>query len=262
MATNGADVIAYKDNIKYVIQVKFYNNPVGNKAVQEVVGAIGMYKANKGIVVTNSTFTPSAVELAQANNIELVDGARIEEYKKEIIDNIDNKEIQGTEELDIEHILYLWNISISELEKLKGTEIVGMDMIIILGIALATGYKGQCDKIAIKNFIKLLPKYSNSNKLVEGLFEEFDIEDDEDMDSLLMMIETGVFQKFLMNEFKESSQIPDNGISDIDKYLIIYMNNTQDMGTTEQVIALSKCIGLDIDDTIQLIREYKEKLSD
>ena len=84
----GADVIAYKDNVKYVIQVKFYNNPVGNKAVQEVVGAIGMYKANKGIVVTNSTFTSSAIELAQANNIELVDGEKIEEYKKIIIDSI------------------------------------------------------------------------------------------------------------------------------------------------------------------------------
>ena len=84
----GADVIAYKDNVKYVIQVKFYNNPVGNKAVQEVVGAIGMYQANKGIVVTNSTFTSSAIELAQANNIELVDGEKIEEYKKIIIDSI------------------------------------------------------------------------------------------------------------------------------------------------------------------------------
>jgi len=88
VATSGADVIAYKDDIKYVIQVKFYNNPVGNKAVQEVVGAIGMYKADKGIVVTNSTFTSSAVELANANNIELVDGDKIEEYKRIIIDKI------------------------------------------------------------------------------------------------------------------------------------------------------------------------------
>lgn len=84
----GADVIAYKNNIKYVIQVKFYNTPVGNKAVQEVAGAIGMYNANKGIVVTNNTFTQSAIELANANNIELVDGEKIEEYKKIIIDNI------------------------------------------------------------------------------------------------------------------------------------------------------------------------------
>ena len=85
MVTNGADVVAYKDNVKYVIQVKFYNNPVGNKAVQEVAGAIGMYKANKGMVVTNSTFTHSAIELANANNIELVDGNKLEILKKNIL---------------------------------------------------------------------------------------------------------------------------------------------------------------------------------
>ena len=85
MATNGADVIAYKNNVKYVIQVKFYNNPVGNKAVQEVVGAIGMYKADKGIVVTNSSFTKSAIELAEANNVELIDGDMLEKLRKEIL---------------------------------------------------------------------------------------------------------------------------------------------------------------------------------
>ena len=47
-----------------------------------------MYNADKGIVVTNSTFTSSAVELAQANNIELIDGEKIEEFKKIIIDKI------------------------------------------------------------------------------------------------------------------------------------------------------------------------------
>ena len=88
MVTNGADVIAHKDNIKYVIQAKFYNGSVGNKAVQEVVASIGMYNADKGIVVTNSTFTSSAVELAQANNIELIDGEKIEKFKKIIIDKI------------------------------------------------------------------------------------------------------------------------------------------------------------------------------
>lgn len=88
MATNGADVIAYKDNLKYVIQVKFYNNPVGNKAVQEVVGAIGMYKADKGVVVTNSTFTKSAIELANANEVELVDGEKLEMSKRSILNNL------------------------------------------------------------------------------------------------------------------------------------------------------------------------------
>lgn len=84
----GADVIVNKDGKKYVIQAKFYNSPVSNKAVQEVVAAIGMYKADKGIVVTNNRFTDSAIELAKANNIELVNGNKIEEFKKEILAKI------------------------------------------------------------------------------------------------------------------------------------------------------------------------------
>ncbi len=84
----GADVIVNKNGKKYVIQAKFYNSPVSNKAVQEVVAAIGMYKADKGIVVTNNRFTDSAIELAKANNIELVNGNKIEEYKETIIANI------------------------------------------------------------------------------------------------------------------------------------------------------------------------------
>lgn len=47
-----------------------------------------MYKADKGIVITNNTFTQAAIELAKANNIELVDGGKIEEYKKQILSKI------------------------------------------------------------------------------------------------------------------------------------------------------------------------------
>ena len=47
-----------------------------------------MYNADYGIVVTNNTYTSSAVELAEANNIELVDGNKIEEFKKELIAKI------------------------------------------------------------------------------------------------------------------------------------------------------------------------------
>lgn len=84
----GADVVATKNDTKYVIQAKFYSNPVGNKAVQEVVAALAMYKADKGIVITNNRFTQSAIKLAGANNIELVDGKKIEEYKKQILSKI------------------------------------------------------------------------------------------------------------------------------------------------------------------------------
>lgn len=53
-----------------------------------------MYKADKGIVITNNTFTQAAIELAKANNIELVDGGKIEEYKKQILSKIQEKNME------------------------------------------------------------------------------------------------------------------------------------------------------------------------
>lgn len=75
----GADIIASKGERRVIIQAKRYNGTVGNKAVQEVVGAILFYGGTEGCVVTNSTFTPAARALAQKNNIRLIDGARFGE---------------------------------------------------------------------------------------------------------------------------------------------------------------------------------------
>lgn len=70
----GADLIAKKDGRTIAIQAKGYKQPVGNSAVQEIVGALRFYKADEGWVVTNSVFTASARVLAHANNIRLIDG--------------------------------------------------------------------------------------------------------------------------------------------------------------------------------------------
>jgi len=75
----GADIIATKGERKVIIQAKRYSGAVGNKAVQEVVGAIPFYGGTEGCVVTNSTFTPGARALAQKNNIRLIDGLRFGE---------------------------------------------------------------------------------------------------------------------------------------------------------------------------------------
>lgn len=69
----GADLIIVNHNDKIVVQAKRYSNNVGNKAVQEVVASIAHYGANKGMVVTNSQFTKSAIELAKSNEIQLID---------------------------------------------------------------------------------------------------------------------------------------------------------------------------------------------
>ncbi len=74
----GADLVISKFGEKIVVQAKRYANKVNNKAVQEVVAAINYYEANRGMVVTNSDFTKSAIDLAKANNIELINRETLE----------------------------------------------------------------------------------------------------------------------------------------------------------------------------------------
>ena len=74
----GADLIMEKNGTKVVVQAKYYSSPVGNSAVQEVVGALKYYGAQKAIVVTNNTYTNAAIELAKYNNVQLVDGHGLE----------------------------------------------------------------------------------------------------------------------------------------------------------------------------------------
>lgn len=68
----GVDVIAKNDIITIAIQAKCYNSgAVGNHAIMEVVGGMKFYGADKAMVVTNSTFTRSAIELAKTNGVIL-----------------------------------------------------------------------------------------------------------------------------------------------------------------------------------------------
>ena len=74
----GADLIISKFGEKVVVQAKRYSKKVNNKAIQEIVAAIKHYGAERGIVITNSEFTRSAIELANSNNIELTDRFKLE----------------------------------------------------------------------------------------------------------------------------------------------------------------------------------------
>lgn len=71
----GADVIIIDGKgVKSAIQTKRYEGSVGNAAVQEVISGRIYYKCNKSLVITNSTFTKSAVNLAkQDGHVELID---------------------------------------------------------------------------------------------------------------------------------------------------------------------------------------------
>lgn len=78
----GADLIIKKDGEITVVQAKRYRDKVGIKAIQEIIGAKGYYKADKMMVVTNSYFTSAAYKLAAANDVTLWDRNSINQFFK------------------------------------------------------------------------------------------------------------------------------------------------------------------------------------
>ncbi len=93
----GADIILTDENgNKIVVQAKRYNKKVGVKSVQEIMGAMSHYKANEGMVVTNSTFSFEAETLAKDNNIRLVDRKELIEMYKRVQQNLAIKAKEST----------------------------------------------------------------------------------------------------------------------------------------------------------------------
>ena len=70
----GIDILAEKEGKTYGIQCKHYKAAVGNKAVQEAFSGAAYYGCDIAVVMTNSTFTQSAVELANRNGVLLWPG--------------------------------------------------------------------------------------------------------------------------------------------------------------------------------------------
>ena len=97
----GADLIISKDGEKTVVQAKKYNKKVSNKAIQEIVAAKSHYKANKTIVVTNSSFTKSAIDLALSNNVELWDGLKLKNTIKNLKSKKKKKGLQSENTLTL-----------------------------------------------------------------------------------------------------------------------------------------------------------------
>lgn len=77
---NGADVIAEKDNVRIAIQVKHKQKSLVVYDVYQVVRAMHSYKAEKGILFTNSELTSSAILDAQRNNFQVINGHDISKY--------------------------------------------------------------------------------------------------------------------------------------------------------------------------------------
>jgi restriction system protein len=75
----GVDILAFKEDIKYAIQCKNYSTPLGNKPIQEVNAGKLFYHCHVGVVMTNSSFTPGAKEIAEATGVLLWDRVTMQE---------------------------------------------------------------------------------------------------------------------------------------------------------------------------------------
>lgn len=74
----GVDVVAERGSVRIGIQAKRYGYPVGNSAVQETIAGRAFYGCTSSMVITNSTFTKSAIELARVNSVVLWDRAALQ----------------------------------------------------------------------------------------------------------------------------------------------------------------------------------------
>lgn len=69
----GVDIIANRDGICWGIQVKRYSGLVKADAVRQVVTGLRVYGCDRAMVITNSTYSRVALELARSNGCELID---------------------------------------------------------------------------------------------------------------------------------------------------------------------------------------------
>lgn len=69
----GVDITAMLNGETYGFQCKRYDHPVDNSAVQEIFTGCAFYQLQNPVVITNTTFSPGAQELAAGVGVELVD---------------------------------------------------------------------------------------------------------------------------------------------------------------------------------------------
>lgn len=85
----GVDVIAYRSRKKYGVQCKYYEGIVGNKAIQEVYAGAAYYNCDVALVISNSTFTKPAKELASKLKVELwenIDAIYLQKHTAEYVE--------------------------------------------------------------------------------------------------------------------------------------------------------------------------------
>ncbi|WP_410510101.1 tetratricopeptide repeat protein [Methanosarcina hadiensis] len=68
----GADLIVTRNDVKSAIQAKRHKGKVTTKAIQEVFTSKSVYECDSCIVITNSYFTPDAIDLGKKLDVKLI----------------------------------------------------------------------------------------------------------------------------------------------------------------------------------------------
>jgi hypothetical protein len=80
-ADGGIDMVAIRDEPltggKYIIQCKRFSTTVSVSVVRDLYGVVHAEHANKGILITTSSFSPAAMQFAEGKPLELLDGTRL-----------------------------------------------------------------------------------------------------------------------------------------------------------------------------------------
>lgn len=76
----GIDIIANKNGQTVAIQCKFYSSPVGNAAIQEAYSGAKFYNAHQAMVITSSSFTKSAKQLASSLGVLYFHHSAIDDF--------------------------------------------------------------------------------------------------------------------------------------------------------------------------------------
>lgn len=79
----GADILAFKDGLEYVIQCKKYKGTVGFNAVKDIATAMDIYQADRGILICDTAFSKDAYKAVERIDkpIELIDLEEIKTWK-------------------------------------------------------------------------------------------------------------------------------------------------------------------------------------
>jgi CheY-like chemotaxis protein/HJR/Mrr/RecB family endonuclease len=130
IAINRAPLIAGK----YIIQCKKFapGNKVGEPVIRDLYGVVNSENANKGILITTSSFSSKAIDFAHGKPIELIDGKRLKSLMEQYGIKVDfvpqpktnksidvsAKEMQKRQEID-DTVAKIWGTSSEEGQKQK-----------------------------------------------------------------------------------------------------------------------------------------------